>query len=158
MNSVVIRSTPLLGRSCGTTLTFLDMLRTQLDQGHDVSVNDQEIHAFAPVEGLVALISTLIDRPTGKARTFHYGGLTKLTVLEFAKAFAERFGFDPKRVGPSRTVSRPGAHPHPTGFGSRSGKLDYSLNSTQAVEQLKLKPFLLEQCFDLIEQKLVPRA
>ena len=38
---------------------------------------------------------------------------------------------------------------------AKASKLDYSLNSTLAVEQLKIKPFLLEESFDLIEKKLV---
>ena len=34
---------------------------------------------------------------------------------------------------------------------------DFSLNSTQLTESLKIKPLLLEQGFDLIDQELVPQ-
>jgi hypothetical protein len=68
------------------------------------------------------------------------------------RQFAERFGYDPGLVIPGqsrrRTLSRIDD--------SEARVRDYSLNATQLVETLKVKPLLLEESFDLIEKELVP--
>ncbi|HUP57022.1 MAG TPA: hypothetical protein VM598_06190, partial [Bdellovibrionota bacterium] len=106
-------------------------------------------YSFAAVDGLCELVSTVIA--TGlRNRILHYGGLTKVTPFELGRALARRFGYDPNLVVPGG------------GFGDAEGReehlLDYSLNCTQMVETLKLKPLLLEESFDLIEKQLVAGA
>lgn len=144
LNYVIIRSSPLYGRGNGRNLSFMDRLRMSLDRGEKIELNANELHSFAPVDGLTTLVAKLVD--TGLRNKFvHYGGLTKVTQLEFAKLFAKRFGYDPNLV----TAARP---KHGSGE-----LLDYSLNSTQMAEVLKIQPLLLEQGFDLLEKDLVPR-
>lgn len=143
-HSFIIRSAPLFGRGNGATPSLLDYLRLRLDRGRNVEVNNDEIHAFAPVQGLVGLINQLIEQPPLKSRLLHYGGLTKLSVGDFARAFARRFGYDPALVITRSTESK-------------GEKLDFSLNSSHAAELLKIKPFLLEEGFDLIEKELIAR-
>jgi dTDP-4-dehydrorhamnose reductase len=145
LNYLVIRSAPVYGRGNGQAVSFLDQLRKNLAMGRPVKVKNDELHNFAPIEGLVETVVTAME--TGvKNKSLHYGGLTKCTHIEFAKAFARRFGYDPSLITANEL-----------GKANKDGKLlDYSLNSTATLQQLKLNAFLMEQGFDLLEKKLVP--
>jgi dTDP-4-dehydrorhamnose reductase len=147
LNSVIVRSSPVFGRGNGLNRSFLDRLRMRLDRGKPVELPENEVHSFAPVEGLADLIGEIIAHPTVRNRTLHYGGLTKMSWADFGRAFAKRFGYDQKLIVPVTT-----------GRDDKRELLDFSLNSTQAVEQLKIKPLLLQESFDLIEKKLIARA
>lgn len=149
IHSAIVRSSPVFGRSNGMNLSYLDKLRMKLDRGQTVSLDESEIHSFAPVTGLVDLLSELATAPV-KNKTLHYGGLTKLSFCEFGRKFAARFGYDPKLVVP--------APPPPKDTPHALDRYDYSLNSSSAVELLKLKPLLLEEGFDLLEKQLVARS
>lgn len=141
LNYIVIRSSPLFGRSTGWKLTFFDKLRMALDRGERIKLPSSELHSFAPVEGLLELMARLLSGGP-RNKLLHYGGLTKLTHYQFGRAFATRFGYDPNLIMETETQEQT--------------TLDYSLNSTQIVESLQVKPLLLEESFDLIEKKLVP--
>lgn len=150
LNHVIIRSSPVFGRGNGTNLSFLDRLRMSLDRGNRVELPKYELHSFAPVSGLVDLVERLVE--TGvKNKILHYGGLTKVSYYDFGKEFAQHFGYDPGLILPLRPdpklklVDSDDAH-------------DYSLNSTQTTQLLKIKPFLLKEGLDLIEKQLVARA
>jgi dTDP-4-dehydrorhamnose reductase len=147
LNSIIVRSSPVFGRGNGFNLSFLDRLRMRLDRGKQVELSDSEIHSFAPVEGLADLIGEIIAHPQVRNRSIHYGGLTKMSWADFGTAFAQRFGYDPKLISPVSAARD-----------DKKKFLDYSLNSTQAVEQLKVKPLLLQESFDLIEKKLIAGA
>lgn len=145
LNWISIRSSPLIGRGVPIHPSFLDHLRVKLDRGAGFEISDQEIHSFACVDGLADMIAGLADS-TQKNRIFHYGGLTKLTHFEFAQLFARAFGFN------ENLVTRPlSAEPL-----REKGSSDYSLNSTAAIEALKINPLLLEQCFDLLKKQMIP--
>ncbi len=143
LNHVIVRSSPLFGRGNGYNRSFLDRLRMALDRKQRFEVDSRSLHSFAPVDNLVTLIDRVIDSGI-RNKTLHHGGLTKLTLLEFAQAFARRFGYDQSLIIPKGDLE-------PSHHESR----DYSLNSTQIVESLQIKPLLLEQSLDLIEKKLV---
>lgn len=150
LNYIILRSSPLLGRGNGLNLTFLDKLRMRLDRKERIEIASQELHSYAPVEGLCEVIQRLIDSGI-RNRIFHYGGLTKITHFEFAKNFAKRFGYDSSLIAPKTLVLA-------EGVSEEIMKTDFSLNSTQTAELLKIKPFLLEESFDLIEKKLVSNS
>lgn len=143
LNYIILRSSPLIGRGNGLNLSFLDRLRMNLDRNMRAECSVNELHSYAPVEGLIEVIQLLIDSGI-KNRVFHYGGLTKVSYFDFAKGFAKKFGYDEKLVIPK---SR--------GTTDEQTLTDFSLNSTPLVEILKIKPFLLEECFDLIQKKLI---
>lgn len=144
LNYVVLRSSMLMGRGNGHHISFLDQLRMALDRGEPVKMPTHELHSFAPVNGLVDVVEKLIEGGP-KNRILHYGGLTKINTLEFCKWFAKRFGYDEKLVTESQQS-----------IGKTTD--DFSLNSSLAVETLKIKPLLLEEGFDLIEKELIVRA
>jgi len=145
LNYLIVRSCPVYGRGNGQAVSFLDVLRKNLALGRQIKIKNDELHNFAPIEGLVETVITAIE--TGvKNRAIHYGGLTKCTHIEFAKQFATRFGFDPSLI----MADEPGK------ANKERKLLDFSLNSTASLQQLKLNAFLLEQGFDLLEKKLVP--
>jgi dTDP-4-dehydrorhamnose reductase len=152
LNYIIVRSSPLLGRASAQgahQASFMDRLRMELDRGKRVELSRGELYSYATVDGLCEMVSTLIASGI-KNRIFHYGGLTKVTPYELGRAFAERFGYDPNLIVPG------------VGFGDAEGReehlRDYSLNCSQIVETLKLKPLLLEESFDLIDQKLIAGA
>ena len=144
LNHVIIRSAPVFGRGNGQAVSFLDRLRKALAKGQPIQIKSDELHGFAPIDGLVETIVRTVE--TGiKNRIIHYGGLTKVTHFDLAQSFAMKFGYDPKLISPA-----------PPGKANRDGKLmDYSINCSQTLDQLKLDPFLLEQGLDLLKKKLV---
>ncbi|HAR41482.1 MAG TPA: hypothetical protein DCS07_02435 [Bdellovibrionales bacterium] len=146
----IIRSAPVLGRGNGVTPNFLDRLRIRLTRGEKCELANDELHNFAPVEGLVEIIQKVMETNARK-KTFHYGGLTKITPYEFGLAFAKRFKLDPGLVIPVRSSY------HGSSTGERI-RQDYSLNSSAAVESLKFKPLFLEESLDLIDKNLIPRS
>ncbi len=145
LNHIIIRPSPILGVGTGKNYSFIDKLRMSLSRNQTVSLPRNEIQSFAPVHGLVELIFQIANSGM-KNKVIHYGGLTKLSQFDLAKQFARRFGFDPKLV-----IAKPS---HTREIADRP-EFDYSLNSTQAVEALKVKPFLLEETFDLLDEKLI---
>lgn len=147
LNYIILRSSPLLGRGNGFSFSAFDQLRIQLDRNIRCDFSEKEIHSFAPVFGLCDLVVRLVDSGI-KNRVIHYGGLTKLSYYEFAKAFAKHFKYNPELIAPKAQIFKDSGYEEPT--------LDYSLNSSHAIETLKVKSFLLEECFDLIQKQLIP--
>lgn len=145
LNYIIVRSSPIMGRGNALNLSFLDRLRMSLDKGERVETSTKEYHSYAPVEGLCDVVQRLIDSGL-RNRVLHYGGLTKVTFFEFAKNFAKRFGYDSSLIIPKARAM---------GLKEEQKITDFSLNSTQTSEILKIKPLLLEESFDLIEQKLI---
>ena len=148
LNYIIIRSSPLIGRGNAFSLSYLDRLRMAFDANQHMELSNYELQSFAPVQGLCDLVARVVESGV-KNRVLHYGGLTRVTSFEFAQKFAKHFGYNPDLVVPKAPFYR------------RKGAgdefiFDYSLNTTQAVELLKVKPFLLEECFDLIDKQLVP--
>ncbi len=147
LNYVIVRSSPLFGRGSGIGTTFFDRLRMSLSAGRNFEANPNEIHSYGSVEGLSEMIHRIIDLGV-RNKILNYGGITKVSQFELARRFATRFNFDPSLI----TMKRPeGINPY-----EKSPILDYSLNSTPAVELLKIKPLLLEESFDLIDKNLIP--
>jgi dTDP-4-dehydrorhamnose reductase len=147
LNYVTVRSSPLIGRGNGLRPSFFDRLRMTLDRGGRLELPNHELYSFAPVSGLADMLVKLAESGV-RNKTLHYGGLTKLTYYEWAIAFAKRFGYDAALISPSRDIFRKGSDGIPF-------RGDYSLNSSAAIELLKLKPFLIEESFDLIEKQLI---
>lgn len=152
LNYAIVRSSPVFGRGNGHVLSFLDRLRLSLIRGQRIDLSEQELYSYAPVTGLVELIERLIDGGV-RNKVVHYGGLTKISPLDFGRAFAERFGFDPLLVQPTQIVRRKSSR----GMVAQLQLHDFSLNASFAKETLKIQPLLLEESFDLIEKQLVVR-
>lgn len=140
LNYVIVRTAPLFGRGNGRHLSWLDQLRISLDRGKTFEAYFHELHGFAPIYGFTELIERLIDGGL-KNRIVHYGGLTRLSHYELAVRFAKRFGYDPNLVVPKKMA--------------RDTVYDYSINCSDTAKNLKLKPLLVEEGFDLLEKRLV---
>lgn len=148
LNYLILRTSPLIGRGNGANLSFLDQWRMKLDRNEKFEVGFQEIHSFAHIEGFCDIVGKLMNSGI-KNRVVHYGGITKMSLFELAQAFAKRFDYNPNHVIAKRYKHRK------TGI-SEDFIFDFSLNSTYAVQTLKVKPLLLEESFDLIQKQLVP--
>ncbi len=142
MNYLIIRCSPLIGRGNGIRATFLDQVRLSLQKGERIELPNTDTHSFGLISSLTDLVVKAVESGV-RNRVIHFGGLTKMTHYEWAVQFAKRFKLDPSLIVQAR---------------GGSVKKDYSLNSTEATQLLKLKPLLLEESFDLIEQQLIPRA
>lgn len=149
LNHVIVRSANVFGLGNGYNLSQLDQIRMKLEKGQKFEVSDMDVQNYAPVYGLVDLIIRLVDGGP-KNKILHYGGLTKVSQYEFAKRFAKFFGYDPSLILPGRPE-------HLKKMGEKA-VFDYSLNFTETVNTLKVKPFLLEEGFDLLKQKLLTRT
>ena len=149
LNYLVLRSSPVIGRSNGINHSLLDTLRMKLDRNQQIEVATQELHSFVSVDGFTEVVRRLIE--TGiRNKIVHYGGLTKMTPFEFAKAFATRFKYNPNLILPKMNM-----YTHRQSGLAEDFLYDFSVNSTQTSETLKIKPLLLEESFDLIEKQLV---
>jgi dTDP-4-dehydrorhamnose reductase len=142
LNYVTLRTSCLYGRGNGSRLSFFDQIRIAFERGKPFELSNHYLQSYAPVSGFTEVVERLIENPF-KNKTMHYGGLTRVTAYDFARMYAERFGYDPELVAPKAG---------PDG----ESQVDYSLNSSLAVKTLKIKPLLLEEGFDLIEKNLVP--
>lgn len=146
MVHTILRLGPVLGRGIGKNLSFLENLQIHLERNDPIEVFDNEYHGFQDVQTVAKLVDSIIDqRP--KNGIFHVSGLTKLTQYEFAKLFAQRFGYNPDLIRKSETRY----HEHAVKEGE---KLDLSLNSTLAYNELNLRPLVIEESFDLLEKLL----
>lgn len=152
LNYVIIRSSPAYGRGNGKKLSWFDVLRTKLDRKERVELPGTELHSYVPIYGLTDIVSRLIDSGP-RNRILHYGGLTKVTPYELGRALAQKFGYDPNLVILKRAAAKK------VGGATREGEglpdHDFSLNSSQMIEALKIKPLLLEEGFDLLNENLV---
>lgn len=134
LNYLVIRCSPLLGRSQGLNLSVLDRWRMALDRSLRVELPDQEVHSFAPIEGLCDMVEKLIESGI-KNRILHYSGLTRASWRELAEVFAARWKYDGKLFASSQTAE-----------GSSTSRVrDFSLNSSEAVRTVGFQPQLLEE-------------
>ena len=145
MNHIIIRSSPLLGCGNGRNISFLDHLRMKLIRNERIELPVSEFHSFAFITSFIDFVAKMVDSGP-KNKTLHYGGLTKLTHYELARKFAKRFSYNEDLIFQSQHTKR----------GSIEAEIaDYSLNSSWVAENLKIKPLLLEECFDLLEKELV---
>ena len=142
LNYVILRASPSYGRGSALTHGFLDKIRTSLSKGEMLTLPHHELHSFTHTDTLIEMITRLVDSGI-RNKILHLGGLTKLSKYEFAVRFAKRFGFDSNLIRPEENPEE---------------NLDYSLNSTNAINLLKVNPLLLEQGFDLIEKRLVTHS
>lgn len=147
-NFVILRTSPVIGRGNGKNNSYLDKLRTALDKNQRFEASNQELHSFVVAEAFTEVVQRLVDSGL-KNKIVHCGGITKITYYEFARLFAKRFGYDETLIIPKARIKTSSALDENFVF-------DFSLNSTQTVEALKVKPLLLEQSFDLIEKQLIP--
>ena len=149
LNYTIVRSSPVYGRGNPKRQTFMDYLRINLDRKKRLEIPNLELQSFAPVSGLVEMIAKLVSSSPKKG-VFHYGGLTRVTHYGFAREFAKFFKYDQSlivpKTGPNGAVLDKYGEPF---------YWDFSLNSTHAVLDLKIKPFLLEEGFDLIQKQLI---
>lgn len=127
----VIRTAPLFGISHAWRPTFFDNLRVSLGMGRSVTLQNDEIHNFAPIGMMISLIEKVLASSSRK-NIFHLGGLTKMTHFEFGQLFARLFGFD---SGLIRT--------QPLQQGR--SVLDYSLNFTQTIKSVGLDSHDIEE-------------
>jgi dTDP-4-dehydrorhamnose reductase len=148
LNYVILRSSPVYGRSNGLNLSLLDRIRMSLDRKQRIELPTEEIHSFAPVYGLIDLILRIIESGI-RNKVLHYGGLTKVSHVDFGKAFARRFGYDPELV-----IPRPRSTPRQQQPASEDFARDFSLNSSVAAELLRIKPYNLEEGFEVLDKQL----
>ncbi len=150
LNYLILRSSLIFGRGNGGSLSLVDQLRMQLDQNKRFEVDHSEFHSFVWINCVCDVIDSLIHTAV-RNRVFHYGGLTKITLFEFSIAFAKRFKYNSELIIP-KAINNQSLHYSEEPF------CDYSLNSTQTAEVLKVKTLLLEEGFDLFEKSLVSRC
>lgn len=147
VNWVIIRSSPLYGIGNPYNLNLLDQLRIRLERRDQLKLDNTKLHSFTPVMSLANLVERLIHSAI-KNRVLHLGGLTKLTSFELALEFAKRFGYDSSLIHPKDESVKLDSDLQPL-----IHSWDYSLNSTQVIESLKIQPLLLQEGFDLIEKQ-----
>lgn len=135
MNWMILRSGPLMGRGNGIHLSFLDHLRMGLENGVRMEIPHHDLYNFLPIEHLKEAVSKVIEGAV-RNKILHLGTLTKLSYYEFAKSYAEAFGYPSHLVAPAA---------------SEAQERDYSLNLTETIDLLKVKPLLLDQALDLLK-------
>jgi dTDP-4-dehydrorhamnose reductase len=140
INYIIVRASPAYGLGDGRHAAFLDRLRMGLESGSRLELPDEELHSFCTVYDLCEMLGRLVEGGPRNS-VLHYGGLTKVTHYEFARRFAQRFGYDDSLIVRA-------ANP-------QAEQRDFSLNSSVVAKTLKVQPLLLEQGFDFIEKKLV---
>ena len=142
----VMRLAPVFGRGNGGSPSYLDELRLKLDRKQRVEANPCEFHSFLSIDSFLELMMRLVDN-SPRNKTLHFGGLTKMSHYDFARTFAKRFKYDTNLIIEKRPPALSASVEAPS--------VDYSLNCTEIVKTLKIKPLLLEEGFDLLEKQLI---
>lgn len=148
LNYIILRSSPLVGRGNGIAPSFLDSIRNALDRNQKIELPHQELQSYGMAEAFAECVVRLIESGV-RNRVLHFGGLTKVTAYEFGKIFAKTFSYNPNLIIQKQATTKD----------SQKNEIhhsDFSLNFTQTIEVLKIKPLLLEEGFNLIQQKLIP--
>lgn len=155
LNYAILRTGPLIGRGTVYRPSWIDRLRVGLSRGQSVELSDSELHSYMPVEQLAELVYRTIDGGI-KNRVIHLGGATKISPYQFGLEFVRRFGFSESllrmRAAPEVVLKKGGRRAH-----AEEGT-DYSLNSSFVIENLKIKPLLLQESLDLLEKQLIPSS
>jgi dTDP-4-dehydrorhamnose reductase len=161
LNYVVIRSSPILARGNGIRETAIDKILHALQTKTPITLPSNDLYSFTHVEVLVETVARLIDAGF-KNKILHLGGLTRVSYYDMARHLAMSLGFDPSLINPSGQ-GVPGASGGYQGgksaISAALANLDFSLNCSSVVENLKIKPLLLKESLDLIKQDLIrPRG
>lgn len=136
----ILRFAPVYGIGSIYHRSIVDQIRIKLQRGEKVELAENEMHSFLSMEVALKAIEWIATNET-QNKTYNLGGLTKLSWFDFGIAFAESFGFDPKLIVPVKAQF--------------DGDVDFSLNGSELVRQLKVDPLVLEQGFDLLKQQLI---
>jgi len=134
----IIRSSPVYGLGPVRNPSMCDLWIKKLIQGETLELDDQQVHTFAPVEGLADAVEKACSSNV-ENRVFHYAGREPLTEFALGKRLAERLGLPTQKIHPRAS----------------SSKKNYSLNCSESAFCLQTEPLLLEQGLDLLEKQLL---
>jgi dTDP-4-dehydrorhamnose reductase len=148
LNNVIVRSSPIFGRGNGLHLSFMDRIRMTLDRGQKIELSVDELHSFVSIYGFTDCIARILESGL-RNKILHYGGLTKVSYFDFGRSFAKFFGYNSDLIIPKSSVAS-----KKKGVSGEQPR-DFSLNSSQANQTLKINTLLLEESFDLIQKQLV---
>lgn len=140
MDYLILRAPPLLGRGPSHNPSMLDQWCWKWSQNQPVHLDDVSRHSYATVDRFCDAVAACIETPI-KNKTLHFGGLSRMTQFEMGCLLAEKMKL------PKGLVIR-----KPT---RATAMLDYSLNFTQSVKELKVEPLLLKQSLDLLQKHLL---
>lgn len=143
LNYAIVRSAPVFGISHSGNPSFVDWMRLLLVKGKKLELVNSEYHNFAPVQGLVDLVATLVEGGV-RNRVVHYGGLTKLTHYELALAIAKAIYLPVNQILARKVTTRSG----------EEDMLDYSLNSSFAVQNLNARAYSIEEGLEMLVKNL----
>jgi dTDP-4-dehydrorhamnose reductase len=146
LNYLIVRSAPVLGRGTGHSLSMSDKWRLLLDRGKPIEIPFQQLHTFSHVYHLTDFVASLLES-NFKNRTIHFGGHTKLGMLQLAQLFARQFGHPSNLVRLKRNFNKKGVEI------KDAFTFDFSLNVSLAVEQFKLKPLGAEDLITLLNEE-----
>lgn len=144
LDYLILRSPPLLGRGPACNPSLLDRWSWTWNQNRPVELDHLVRHSYATIEPYCDWVLRCIEAPI-KNKTLHFGGLSKLTEYELGCLVAEKL-----KVPKSLVIRKPSQ-----ANASASAMTDYSLNFTQAVRNLEVKPLLLKQSLDLLQKHLL---
>ncbi len=143
----VVRSSPVIARGCGGNLSFFDRLRIRLSRGLKTGVDATELHSFTHMDPFLDLVERIIESGP-RNQVHHLGGLTKCTYFDLSKAIAHRLGLDagllyplPREQSSTRVLDQ--------------AKWDFSLNSTESIRNLRVKPLLLEELVERLAEEAI---
>ena len=135
LNHLIFRCAPLIGRGNLDHPSWIDQLRESLVLGKKLELVSRTFQNPVHISFLVAAIREALIQEQ-KNKTFHIGGLSKVSPFEFAQIFAHFLKLDPELI----TAMDAEAHGVPN---------EYALNFTHTLNMLKLTPLHLEESLAL---------
>jgi dTDP-4-dehydrorhamnose reductase len=152
LNYVIVRSPPLLGRGLIFHTSLFDQWRDRLSREVTVDASVQEIHSFSLVDAFCDFMQTLINANV-KNRVLHFSGHTKLSTFDLAVRFARTFNLPETLIIPKK-LSLSQANSSSSTKSEITFTFDFSLNCSQSIELLNLKPLLIEEALKQLKEKL----
>ena len=95
---IIIRPTILYGYNDGSDVTLITKVRTELEKGNVLYLDNQMIKYPLLIDDLVTSIIAILD--ANKNGTFHIGGNDPVTRYQWAKKIAEIYDLDKEKILP----------------------------------------------------------
>ncbi len=136
-NHIIIRSAPLLGRGPIQHPSWLDALRENEAKKLPCGVGSKALHNPVHISELSKLIMTAIENDV-KNKTFHLGGLTKLTLKDLALKVFKQLDLD------SALITAEDKDP-------RADMSDFSLNFSNVIRAFHSKPLSIAESIEALK-------
>ena len=136
-NHIIIRSAPLLGRGPMDHPSWIDLIRENEIRGEKMPLTKKSLRNPVHISELSNLMMNVIENDL-KNKTFHLGGLTKLSPYDLALKLFKQFELDQSLIEADEKDSRTEAS-------------DFSLNFSNTLRAFQSRPLSISESIEALK-------